>query len=52
MKSNTTTDGYYKVITDSMYVCCKCGDGPKLFANQPSCVNCGHIVCEYCIPAD
>jgi hypothetical protein len=30
------------------YYCCNCGDGPKLYANQPVCVSCHHHVCSYC----
>ncbi|KAL2843939.1 hypothetical protein BJY01DRAFT_215324 [Aspergillus pseudoustus] len=28
-----------------MYICCQCGDGPKVWANQPTCVVCQHQAC-------
>ncbi|EEH21675.2 hypothetical protein PABG_03891 [Paracoccidioides brasiliensis Pb03] len=31
-----------------LYICCICGDGPKVFQNQGRCVNCDHDVCGYC----
>ncbi|KAL3468633.1 hypothetical protein BJX64DRAFT_10908 [Aspergillus heterothallicus] len=31
-----------------MYICCQCGDGPKLFANQPLCCSCNHKPCNIC----
>lgn len=31
-----------------IYICCKCGDGPKLWDNQPSCVSCEHVACGNC----
>lgn len=31
------------------YICCKCGDGPKVYYDhQPLCINCNHVVCENC----
>jgi hypothetical protein len=33
------------------YYCCSCNDGPKLYENQPRCVNCSHFVCSHCRPA-
>lgn len=35
----------------SLYFCCQCGDGPKLWDNQPRCVICDHNICGYCKPA-
>uniref|UniRef100_A0A093UVB6 Synaptotagmin-like protein 4 n=1 Tax=Talaromyces marneffei PM1 TaxID=1077442 RepID=A0A093UVB6_TALMA len=32
------------------YYCCQCNDGPKLYANQPRCVSCNHVVCGNCKP--
>ncbi|KAL4791578.1 hypothetical protein BDV19DRAFT_370165 [Aspergillus venezuelensis] len=29
----------------AMWICCACGDGPKVFANQPVCVACNHAAC-------
>ncbi|OJJ32246.1 hypothetical protein ASPWEDRAFT_44334 [Aspergillus wentii DTO 134E9] len=29
----------------SLYVCCQCNDGPKLWDSQPRCVVCGHNAC-------
>ncbi|PGH03130.1 hypothetical protein AJ79_07458 [Helicocarpus griseus UAMH5409] len=31
-----------------LYICCACGDGPKVFQNQGRCVNCDHDACAYC----
>ncbi|KAJ5461691.1 uncharacterized protein N7458_003243 [Penicillium daleae] len=31
-----------------MYICCKCGDGPKVYNNQPRCVSCDHEACSRC----
>ncbi|EEQ89047.1 hypothetical protein RJZ56_004708 [Blastomyces dermatitidis] len=31
-----------------LYICCSCGDGPKVYQNQGRCVNCDHDVCGYC----
>lgn len=31
-----------------IYICCRCGDGPKLWENQPSCVSCEHVACGNC----
>ncbi|KAL4961804.1 uncharacterized protein BDV14DRAFT_179686 [Aspergillus stella-maris] len=31
-----------------MWVCCGCGDGPKLYSNQTVCVICSHSACSYC----
>jgi hypothetical protein len=30
------------------YYCCQCKDGPKLYVNQPVCVNCNHRACSLC----
>ncbi|RAK98836.1 uncharacterized protein BO80DRAFT_146037 [Aspergillus ibericus CBS 121593] len=35
----------------NLYFCCQCGDGPKLYQNQPKCVICNHAVCQSCKPA-
>lgn len=32
----------------SMYVCCGCGDGPKVWDNNPVCVICHHVACGDC----
>ncbi|KAL2849190.1 hypothetical protein BJY01DRAFT_210806 [Aspergillus pseudoustus] len=31
-----------------MYICCQCGDGPKIWGNQPICVICQHQACDVC----
>ncbi|KAL2013694.1 hypothetical protein VTN00DRAFT_1219 [Thermoascus crustaceus] len=31
-----------------MYICCNCGDGPKVYKNQPRCIMCEHTACENC----
>ncbi|KAL2220095.1 hypothetical protein M432DRAFT_298693 [Thermoascus aurantiacus ATCC 26904] len=31
-----------------MYICCVCGDGPKVFNVQPKCVMCNHTACSNC----
>ncbi|CDM29310.1 hypothetical protein DTO013E5_5995 [Penicillium roqueforti] len=31
-----------------MYICCGCGDGPKVYNHQPQCVQCSHIACSEC----
>lgn len=33
-----------------LYICCQCGDGPKVYQNQSRCVACDHDVCPKCIP--
>ncbi|PYH98498.1 hypothetical protein BO71DRAFT_395278 [Aspergillus ellipticus CBS 707.79] len=35
----------------SLYYCCQCGDGPKIYEHQPRCVLCQHVVCSGCKPA-
>ncbi|PYI08090.1 hypothetical protein BO78DRAFT_417109 [Aspergillus sclerotiicarbonarius CBS 121057] len=35
----------------NLYFCCQCGDGPKLYQNQPQCRVCHHIACSSCKPA-
>ncbi|KAL1981365.1 hypothetical protein VTN96DRAFT_2756 [Rasamsonia emersonii] len=35
-----------------MYYCCQCRDGPKVYNHQVVCVNCNHVVCDNCIPAE
>ncbi|RAL06067.1 uncharacterized protein BO80DRAFT_420377 [Aspergillus ibericus CBS 121593] len=35
-----------------LYYCCQCGDGPKLWENQPWCILCRHRACSGCKPAD
>ncbi|KAL2809558.1 hypothetical protein BJX63DRAFT_435031 [Aspergillus granulosus] len=32
----------------SMYICCQCGDGPKLYVNQAACCECHHVACDGC----
>ncbi|KAJ5573955.1 uncharacterized protein N7459_008382 [Penicillium hispanicum] len=31
-----------------MYICCVCGDGPKVYNVQPQCVICQHKACDCC----
>lgn len=31
-----------------MYICCSCGDGPKVYNTQPACINCEHVACSSC----
>ncbi|KAL4904522.1 hypothetical protein BDW74DRAFT_154047 [Aspergillus multicolor] len=31
-----------------MYVCCNCGDGPKVYSHNPVCVQCHHHACSAC----
>lgn len=31
-----------------MYICCQCGDGPKVFNHQPRCIRCNHDACSKC----
>ncbi|KAJ5906882.1 uncharacterized protein N7473_003798 [Penicillium subrubescens] len=31
-----------------MYICCQCGDGPKVYNNQPRCIGCDHEACGSC----
>ncbi|OQE19385.1 hypothetical protein PENSTE_c015G06824 [Penicillium steckii] len=33
----------------SMYVCCQCNDGPKVWDQQPRCVICQHDACGNCL---
>ncbi|KAL5003608.1 hypothetical protein BDV10DRAFT_153726 [Aspergillus recurvatus] len=32
----------------SMYICCQCKDGPKVYNHNVQCVLCHHIACELC----
>ncbi|KAK9618328.1 hypothetical protein V6Z94_005359 [Aspergillus fumigatus] len=32
-----------------MYICCQCGDGPKLYNLHPRREACNHIVCSSCM---
>lgn len=32
----------------AMYVCCQCGDGPKVYDHQPRCIICQHEACGDC----
>ncbi|KAJ5317505.1 hypothetical protein N7508_002013 [Penicillium antarcticum] len=31
-----------------MYICCNCGDGPKIYNVQPKCIECDHVACSSC----
>lgn len=31
-----------------LYICCKCGDGPKVWDVQPQCICCEHSACSSC----
>ncbi|CAI7567912.1 unnamed protein product [Penicillium discolor] len=31
-----------------LYICCGCGDGPKVYNHQPICVPCNHQACGNC----
>ncbi|KAL4929581.1 uncharacterized protein BDV17DRAFT_58225 [Aspergillus undulatus] len=43
------TAGYRdSYISRGMWVCCMCGDGPKVFKTQPFCVLCHHSACSCC----
>lgn len=30
------------------FICCNCGDGPKVYNHQARCVICHHVACENC----
>ncbi|KAL4877512.1 hypothetical protein BJY04DRAFT_222067 [Aspergillus karnatakaensis] len=32
----------------NMWICCNCGDGPKLHSVQSTCVQCHHDICGSC----
>ncbi|KAJ5794927.1 hypothetical protein N7457_001526 [Penicillium paradoxum] len=36
------------VANTYMYICCSCGDGPKIYDHQPQCVICNHMSCRSC----
>lgn len=36
------------MLGSTLYTCCKCGDGPKVYEHQSKCVLCHHDVCGYC----
>ncbi|KAL3482144.1 hypothetical protein BJX99DRAFT_217433 [Aspergillus californicus] len=29
----------------TMWICCQCGDGPKVYINQSICIECHHHSC-------
>ncbi|KAL4736359.1 hypothetical protein BDV11DRAFT_194060 [Aspergillus similis] len=33
----------------SLYICCKCNDGPKVFSHNVQCVMCHHYACDLCV---
>src|SRR5271156_2584330 len=35
-------------IQTSLYTCCKCHDGPKVWEHQRRCVSCDHTACRDC----
>jgi hypothetical protein len=35
-------------VYGSLWFCHTCGDGPKMIALQPACVQCGHVACGFC----
>ncbi|EFW16276.1 hypothetical protein CPSG_07326 [Coccidioides posadasii str. Silveira] len=39
---------YFRAAPTYLYVCCGCGDGPKVYQLEPRCVNCSHDACPYC----
>ncbi|KAL4777043.1 hypothetical protein BDW60DRAFT_175375 [Aspergillus nidulans var. acristatus] len=41
-----TNEPYY--AASDFWVCCRCGDGPKVYTYSIQCVLCNHIVCELC----
>ncbi|KAL4788674.1 hypothetical protein BJX76DRAFT_315386 [Aspergillus varians] len=47
--NRTQRQGYYSSV--QMWICCQCGDGPKLLPNQSQCVECHHSVCSSCSSA-
>ncbi|KAL4804114.1 hypothetical protein BDV18DRAFT_35704 [Aspergillus unguis] len=32
-------------MVTEMWICCQCGDGPKVYKYQPRCVTCNHFAC-------
>ncbi|KAL2852149.1 hypothetical protein BJX68DRAFT_59805 [Aspergillus pseudodeflectus] len=44
---NGSTRGH-NYSSSEMYICCRCGDGPKVWAHQPTCVMCNHTSCDDC----
>ncbi|KAL4763766.1 uncharacterized protein BDW70DRAFT_120598 [Aspergillus foveolatus] len=34
--------------SSSLYICCKCNDGPKVYTHNVQCVMCHHIACDLC----
>ncbi|KAL4925782.1 uncharacterized protein BDV17DRAFT_271400 [Aspergillus undulatus] len=44
--SGSRRPNYYSNV--AMWVCCKCGDGPKVYKSQPACVMCHHVACSCC----
>jgi hypothetical protein len=35
-------------LKTSLYTCCRCHDGPKVWEHQRRCVNCNHTACSSC----
>lgn len=46
--SSTSLPGTRQNSPTYMYICCACGDGPKIYNIQPRCVSCNHIACNNC----
>ncbi|KAH8701847.1 hypothetical protein BGW36DRAFT_371678 [Talaromyces proteolyticus] len=40
--------GLLRQLPNNYYYCCQCNDGPKMYDNQPQCVNCCHTICFNC----
>lgn len=46
---NPDMNGTYAAPADGhLYICCQCGDGPKIYEVQPQCVCCHHRACSHC----
>ncbi|KAL4736725.1 hypothetical protein BDV11DRAFT_193314 [Aspergillus similis] len=41
-----TNEPYY--TASDLWICCRCGDGPKVYTHSAQCVMCTHLVCESC----
>ena len=48
IEAGIDTSPQFQSPSSDFWFCCHCKDGPKLFATQIRCVNCGHDVCSEC----
>ncbi|KAL3478262.1 hypothetical protein BJX99DRAFT_224549 [Aspergillus californicus] len=38
----------HREVSGLMWICCQCGDGPKVYTRQSACIECHHYSCASC----